>query len=223
MLQRVHLVRNVLWVAPKEVTIVNPTLEVLSALLSRCQLSVRSIDLRHNERAMITLESGAEYAPAGQTLLQYHADCVPNKKPKTYDQLWPPTGHNLNDFDYDLADFSLSTGSGTNHSSSLPDRWLLRESIHGEEELYVSGRVLIHSRGDGHGNFELLKSYTLDTPLNQALWADFLNEDAQDTRFSAVCSLDENNIEVFSEQGDHYPIGAPFQVRLFTLFWGMPI
>jgi hypothetical protein len=161
---------------------------------------------------MITLESGAEYAPAGQTLLQYHADCVPNKRPKTYDQLWPPSAHILSDLDYDLTDFSLSTGSGTAPNGSSPDRWLLRETKHGEEELYISGKVLIHSRNDGHGNFELLKSYTLDTPLYQALWAEFLNEDAKDTRFSAVCSLDANNIEVFSEEGDHYPIGAPFQV-----------
>lgn len=161
---------------------------------------------------MITLESGAEYAPAGQTLLQYHADCVPNKKPKTYDQLWPPSASAFAEAEFEFNEFSLSNGSGAYNFASSSDRWLLKECKHGEEELYISGKVLIHSRGDAHGNFELLKSYTLDSTISQAIWADFLNEDAKDTRFSAVCILDANNIEVYSEYGDHYPIGAPFQV-----------
>lgn len=156
---------------------------------------------------MISLESESEYMPCGRVLSRYHAQLDQRSNVRKYDQLWPSTSA-LNELESELTDFSISS------VSSIKEHWTLRECVSGEEELFIVDRLLIHSKTDANGNFCLLKSYTLETNLEQAIWCNFLNEDADNTIYSAICALQANSIDVFSEDGNHYPIGAPFQVRM---------
>lgn len=92
------------------------------------------------------------------------------------------------------------------------ENWILRESKNGEEELYTSDNVAIHSVSNGFGKSRLIKTYTLQNNIKQAVWCSFMGGVADEEKINCICCLDNSNLEVYSENGDIYPIGLPFQV-----------
>ncbi|RWS17915.1 anaphase-promoting complex subunit 1-like protein, partial [Dinothrombium tinctorium] len=102
---------------------------------------------------------------------------------------------------------------------SAKEEWLLRRCEEGEEELYFSLNVLTLSRCDGKGSAFVIKTFTLGNNIQQAVWTSFEDEHKS---FSAICALDCNSLEVYSDEGDHFPIGLPFQIsRLLSNKYGL--
>lgn len=88
----------------------------------------------------------------------------------------------------------------------------LRESEHGEEELSLKNKTITYKKKDSQGNHLIIKTFTSDETIKQVIWSDFLNEDDQNTKFTAVCSLEKSNLEIYSEDGNQYTICLPFMV-----------
>lgn len=71
----------------------------------------------------------------------------------------------------------------------------------------------MHSISDGKCGAKLIRNFTLQSNVVQAVWCTFYDED-EGTHVEAVCAMDAHNIEIFSKNGDNFPIGLPFQVIL---------
>ena len=92
----------------------------------------------------------------------------------------------------------------------------LRECEFGEEELSLKNKTIVHKRKDAQGNCSIVKTFTSDETVKQVIWSDFLNEDDQNTVFTAVCSLEKSNLEIYLEDGDQYTICLPFMVSVLS-------
>ncbi|XP_061163277.1 anaphase-promoting complex subunit 1-like [Saccostrea echinata] len=93
-----------------------------------------------------------------------------------------------------------------------------------DEELYVSGNTVIWSHG-GHGGVQhILKSFTMDTPVLQALWFDFIlpntetipdpphSLDIEGELQSGICVVEMGCVSCFCETGEEYSMALPFQI-----------
>ena len=104
--------------------------------------------------------------------------------------------------------------------------WIVREnSTHGEEELYCSGKVAIHSKGS-QSTRVLQKSYTCEHDIKHALWCSFRtytleqlskskdvsDEDIPGKTIDCICLLDTYTLKVFTETGEDYVSSLQFQV-----------
>ena len=99
-------------------------------------------------------------------------------------------------------------------------------STNGEEELYCSGKVAIHSKGS-QSTRVLQKSYTCEHEIKHALWCSFRtytleqlskskdvnDEDAFTGKtIDCICLLDTYTLKVFTETGEDYVSSLQFQV-----------
>lgn len=103
----------------------------------------------------------------------------------------------------------------------------MRENnTYGEEELYWSGKIAVHSRGSGATRV-LQTSYTCDSDIKHALWCVFhsttpdhakttptdFNEPTGDP-IECICLLDSYTLKVFTGSGEDYVSSLQFQVGL---------
>ena len=93
----------------------------------------------------------------------------------------------------------------------------LRECEHGEEELSLKNKTIIYKKKDSQGNYSIIKTFTSDETVKQVIWSDFLNEDDQNSVFTAVCSLEKSNLEIYLEDGNQYTICLPFMVSMIHI------
>lgn len=95
----------------------------------------------------------------------------------------------------------------------------------GEEELYCSGKVAVHSKGS-HTSSILQKSYTCETEIKHALWCKFHtsipdqfarakeDEEIKQTRkiVDCICLLDSFTLKAFTANGEDFISSLQFQV-----------
>ncbi|XP_050429945.1 anaphase-promoting complex subunit 1 [Adelges cooleyi] len=107
------------------------------------------------------------------------------------------------------------------------ENFVLREKDGAEEELYVNGKIVVHSRGNAIKSIadkddyatssrSLISTYTLETNISHALWSKFnispedkLNEkESREKLVPCICVIDAKKISLFSEEGDvwHTPL-----------------
>ena len=63
-----------------------------------------------------------------------------------------------------------------------------------DEELYVSGHTVVWSRGGQDGSRSIIKTFTMDTPVLQALWCSFVISDDRFKSEETGTSLDTQGI-----------------------------
>ena len=62
-----------------------------------------------------------------------------------------------------------------------------------DEELYVSGHTVVWSRGGQDGSRSIMKTFTMDTPVLQALWCSFVVSDDRFKTEETGTSLDSQD------------------------------
>ncbi|CAL1529435.1 unnamed protein product [Lymnaea stagnalis] len=111
--------------------------------------------------------------------------------------------------------------------SNKKESWIFRQ--HGsettfDEELYVRGTTVVWSRGGQNGIRTLVKAFTMDTPVLQAIWGSFvLSSDenvvdsssamgSQGKEQKGICVVESSTLSFFVEDGGEYSTPLPFQV-----------
>lgn len=96
----------------------------------------------------------------------------------------------------------------------------------GEEELYYSGKVAVHCKGNQNTRV-LEATYTCETDIKHALWCTFHTsipnhltkgkeyeaEDSIHKSLECICLLDSYTLKVFTECGEDYVSTLQFQVN----------
>ncbi|KAI5108590.1 anaphase-promoting complex subunit 1 isoform X2, partial [Silurus meridionalis] len=85
-----------------------------------------------------------------------------------------------------------------------------------EEELYVAGYMVIWSRGTKSQASYVYKAFTVDSPVQQALWCNFTvpqsRKQEKDTVEQSVCIVQSTCVNVHSVSGKDFISPLPFQV-----------
>ena len=89
---------------------------------------------------------------------------------------------------------------------------MLRECEHGEEQLSFCENMVTHSVSDGKCGTKLIRNFTLQSTVVQAVWCTFHDRD-ENKSLEAICAIDSSRLEIFSDEGDNFPTGLPFHVR----------
>ncbi|XP_060553030.1 anaphase-promoting complex subunit 1-like [Ruditapes philippinarum] len=101
-----------------------------------------------------------------------------------------------------------------------------KDGHHGnyDEELYVSGNTVVWSKGGLDGCRSVVKTFTMDTPVLQALWCKFVipessnpeeicsTLDTEGVVQCGVCVVESSCVSCFMEDGSDYLAALPFQV-----------
>ncbi|KTG43188.1 hypothetical protein cypCar_00046767, partial [Cyprinus carpio] len=101
------------------------------------------------------------------------------------------------------------------------EHWQLRkgtapDEVEFEEELYVAGNMVIWSRGSKNQVSYVYKAFTVDSPVQQALWCNFTvpqsKKDVKDVVEQTVCIFQSTCVNVHSISGKDFISPLPFQV-----------
>lgn len=96
----------------------------------------------------------------------------------------------------------------------------------GEEELYYSGKVAVHCKGNQTTRI-LHATYTCETNIKHALWCTFRtsipdhvtrgkeceNEGCIGKSIECICLLDSYTLKAFTQNGEDYVSTLQFQVK----------
>uniref|UniRef100_A0A8C5E585 Anaphase-promoting complex subunit 1 n=1 Tax=Gouania willdenowi TaxID=441366 RepID=A0A8C5E585_GOUWI len=117
---------------------------------------------------------------------------------------------------------------GSLQEVSLQERerecWQLRKGCMGvkeecvefEEELYVAGNVVVWSQGSRTQASSVYKAFTVDSPVQQALWCNFNvphSKKKEEDVEQSVCIVQSSCVNVHSVTGKDFISPLPFQVR----------
>ncbi|KAK3093891.1 hypothetical protein FSP39_021511 [Pinctada imbricata] len=109
----------------------------------------------------------------------------------------------------------------------LRDMRSLQEAQAGsfDEELYVSGNTVVWSKGGRDQTRHVIKTFTMESPVLQALWCDFIipsrDADPKDSFPGAepigeeqegICIIEAGTVTCFTEKNGEYTAALPFQV-----------
>ncbi|XP_026795079.3 anaphase-promoting complex subunit 1 isoform X1 [Pangasianodon hypophthalmus] len=93
---------------------------------------------------------------------------------------------------------------------------VLTDEAEYEEELYVAGHMVIWSRGTKSQASYVYKAFTVDSPVQQALWCNFIvpqsRKEEKDTVEQSVCIVQSTCVNVHSVSGKDFISPLPFQV-----------
>ncbi|XP_035824384.1 anaphase-promoting complex subunit 1 [Aplysia californica] len=93
-----------------------------------------------------------------------------------------------------------------------------------DEELYARGATVVWSRGGQDSVRKVVKTFTMDGPVLQALWGSFVlssDENTMDSRSTlgasgkeqhGICVVESSTLSFFVEEGGDYVTPLPFQV-----------
>uniref|UniRef100_A0A3Q2CTV5 Anaphase-promoting complex subunit 1 n=1 Tax=Cyprinodon variegatus TaxID=28743 RepID=A0A3Q2CTV5_CYPVA len=114
---------------------------------------------------------------------------------------------------------------GSLQEVSLQEReresWQLRKGCTGvnedeaefEEELYTAGNVVVWSRGSRTQASSVYKAFTVDSPVQQALWCNFaVRQYSKEELEKTVCIFQSSCINVHTVTGKDFISPLPFQV-----------
>ncbi|XP_023863200.1 anaphase-promoting complex subunit 1 isoform X2 [Salvelinus sp. IW2-2015] len=101
--------------------------------------------------------------------------------------------------------------------------WLLRkgssvdsDEMEYDEELYAAGNMVIWSKGSKSQASHVYKAFTVDSPVQQALWCNFgipqNKKDEQEILEQTVCIVQSSCVNVHSVTGKDFISPLPFQV-----------
>ncbi|KAM4592171.1 anaphase-promoting complex subunit 1 isoform 1-T1 [Odontesthes bonariensis] len=89
------------------------------------------------------------------------------------------------------------------------------EDVEFEEELYAAGNVVVWSQGSRIQASSVYKAFTVDSPVQQALWCNFAvshnNNDEEEVEHS-VCIIQSSCVNVHTVTGKDFISPLPFQV-----------
>ncbi|XP_076035625.1 anaphase promoting complex subunit 1 isoform X2 [Oratosquilla oratoria] len=173
---------------------------------------------------MISCGAPQEFVPFGREYLQHHPGEVGLPSPNPMHQ-----SPHL-DLLRQLHTVSLKTSK---------EAWQVRQSKDGlmEEELYVSDSTVIWSRGQVgvEGARRVIKCFSCDSTVQQVLFATFhtypeqpallgevLPDEPTGEELPSVCVVENDFINVYTEEGEDYAVALPFQVnKVWPLKYGV--
>ncbi|KAK0085319.1 hypothetical protein PV325_005429 [Microctonus aethiopoides] len=164
---------------------------------------------------MIAASDPLEYVPGGRQTYQRHLGSVIHQQ-------------NLENQTTQNDSALLQKLSQVNISERTPKEfWLVRASEEfGEEELYCSGKIAIHSKGTQFTRV-LQTSYTCDSDIKYALWSTFStttpnlvrrdeenndNDNEIENTVECICLFDSYTLRVFTDKGEDYVSSLQFQI-----------
>ncbi|KAM3605750.1 uncharacterized protein V6R79_003985 [Siganus canaliculatus] len=89
------------------------------------------------------------------------------------------------------------------------------ENVEFEEELYTAGTVVVWSQGSRMQASNVYKAFTVDSPVQQALWCNFAvpqNKKDEEEMEQTVCIVQSSCINVHTVTGKDFISPLPFQV-----------
>ncbi|XP_076016530.1 anaphase-promoting complex subunit 1 isoform X2 [Genypterus blacodes] len=89
------------------------------------------------------------------------------------------------------------------------------EDVEFEEELYTAGNVVVWSKGSRLQGSSVYKAFTVDSPVQQALWCNFAvpqNKNDEEQVEQTVCVVQSNCVNVHTVTGKDFISPLPFQV-----------
>ncbi|CAG2230501.1 APC1 [Mytilus edulis] len=93
-----------------------------------------------------------------------------------------------------------------------------------DEELYVSGSTVVWSKGGQNGARSVMKTFTVESQVLQALWCSFIlpkseipvnsipTTDIQGDLQKGICVVESGSVSCFMEKGGEFNTALPFQV-----------
>ncbi|XP_054431522.1 anaphase-promoting complex subunit 1 isoform X1 [Pteronotus mesoamericanus] len=172
----------------------------------------------YEERAtMIAAEDLQEFVPFGRDHCKHHPNALnlQLRQLQPASELWSSDG---------AAGLVGSLQEVTIHEKQK-ESWQLRKGgseigeVDYDEELYVAGNMVIWSKGSKSQALAVYKAFTVDSPVQQALWCDFvISQDKSEKAYSnaevekCICILQSSCINVHSIEGKDYIASLPFQV-----------
>uniref|UniRef100_A0A672FSP0 Anaphase-promoting complex subunit 1 n=1 Tax=Salarias fasciatus TaxID=181472 RepID=A0A672FSP0_SALFA len=94
------------------------------------------------------------------------------------------------------------------------------EEVDFEDELYTAGNVVVWSKGSRLQASSVYKAFTVDSPVQQALWCNFTipdnDKDEEDVEHT-VCIVQSNCINIHSVTGKDFLSPLPFQQNMFRI------
>ncbi|XP_078504893.1 anaphase-promoting complex subunit 1 [Lissotriton helveticus] len=172
--------------------------------------------------SMITVRAPQEFLPSGREHSRQHPNAL-TLQPR---RLQPAS---------ELCQSSDGGGAaaglvGSLQEVSIHDKrkesWILRkgvgapgEKVEYDEELYITGNMVIWSKGSRSDAAAVHKAFTVDSPVLQALWCDFADPEDKSEHTNGtlktekcVCILQSSCINIHSTEGKDYIAPLPFQV-----------
>ncbi|KAB1256698.1 Anaphase-promoting complex subunit 1 [Camelus dromedarius] len=173
----------------------------------------------YEERAtMIAARDLQEFVPFGRDHCKHHPNALnlQLRQLQPASELWSSDG---------AAGLVGSLQEVTIHEKQK-ESWQLRkgvseigEEVDYDEELYVAGNMVIWSKGSKSQALAVYKAFTVDSPVQQALWCDFIiSQDKSEKAYSSdevekcICILQSSCINMHSLEGKDYIASLPFQV-----------
>uniref|UniRef100_A0A8C6DUY4 Anaphase promoting complex subunit 1 n=1 Tax=Moschus moschiferus TaxID=68415 RepID=A0A8C6DUY4_MOSMO len=173
----------------------------------------------YEERAtMIAAGDLQEFVPFGRDHCKHHPNALnlQLRQLQPASELWSSDG---------AAGLVGSLQEVTIHEKQK-ESWQLRkgvseigEEVDYDEELYMAGNMVIWSKGSKSQALAVYKAFTVDSPVQQALWCDFIiSQDKSDKDYSSdevekcICILQSSCINIHSIEGKDYIASLPFQV-----------
>ncbi|XP_062286497.1 anaphase-promoting complex subunit 1 [Scomber scombrus] len=89
------------------------------------------------------------------------------------------------------------------------------EDVEFEEELYTAGNVVVWSQGSRTEGSNVYKAFTVDSPVQQALWCNFAvpqNKKDEEEVEQTVCIIQSSCVNVHTVTGKDFISPLPFQV-----------
>ncbi|XP_071401193.1 anaphase-promoting complex subunit 1, partial [Centroberyx affinis] len=90
------------------------------------------------------------------------------------------------------------------------------EEVEFEEELYTAGNMVVWSQGSRNQASNVYKAFTVDSPVQQALWCNFAvpqnKKDEEEEVEQTVCIVQSSCVNVHSVTGKDFISPLPFQV-----------
>uniref|UniRef100_A0A452U4A4 Anaphase-promoting complex subunit 1 n=1 Tax=Ursus maritimus TaxID=29073 RepID=A0A452U4A4_URSMA len=169
----------------------------------------------YEERAtMIAAGDLQEFVPFGRDHCKHHPNALnlQLRQLQPASELWSSDG---------AAGLVGSLQEVTIHEKQK-ESWQLRkgvseigEEVDYDEELYVAGNMVIWSKGSKSQALAVYKAFTVDSPVQQALWCDFIiSQDKSEKAYieKCICILQSSCINMHSIEGKDYIASLPFQV-----------
>ncbi|XP_034943915.1 anaphase-promoting complex subunit 1 [Chelonus insularis] len=166
---------------------------------------------------MIAASDPLEFIPGGRRIYQRHPGTVIQRKNSANQPI-------QND------SILLQRLSQFNISERTPrEFWIIRENVDcGEEELYCSGKVAVHTKGSPQTQV-LQTSYCLESEIKHALWCNFCTDtptlvdrekgkdkeddyEKVDKTIESICLFDNYTLRVFTAEGEDYMSSLQFQI-----------